>query len=73
MGGWVRDHPNRLQNLPEDLPVYLSQSLTEWFRPRLHLRMRLVVLITHDGTTMELHASFDCHVFPPTVFGLQAD
>jgi hypothetical protein len=52
------------QELPEDLAVYLSQALTEWFRQRPHLRMRCVLPITRDGKTVELHAWYDAHLFP---------
>jgi hypothetical protein len=63
MGGWVRVSPGK-QELPEDLAVYLSQALTEWFRQRPHLRMRCVLPITRDGKTVELHAWYDAHLFP---------
>lgn len=36
MGGWVRICAGRA-NLPDDLPVYLSQALSDWFRQRPHL------------------------------------
>lgn len=63
MGGWVRICAGR-QNLPEDLPVYLSQALSDWFRQRPHLHMRCVVPIQRDGNTVELHAWYDAHLFP---------
>jgi hypothetical protein len=63
MGGWVRVSAGH-QNLPEDLAVYLSQSLAEWFRQRPHLCLRFVAPITKDGSTVELHAWYDAHVFP---------
>jgi hypothetical protein len=31
--------------------------------------MRCVVPIQKDGTTVELHAWFECHLFPPTPMG----
>jgi hypothetical protein len=63
MGGWVRVCAGR-QNLPDDLPVFLSQALSDWFRQRPHLRMRCVVPIQRDGNTVELHAWYDAHLFP---------
>jgi hypothetical protein len=63
MGGWVRIVAGR-QNLPDDLPVYLSQALSDWFRQRPHLRMRCVVPVQKDGNTVELHAWYEAHVFP---------
>ena len=64
MGGWVRIVAGR-QNLPDDLAVYLSSALADWFRQRPQLRMRCVVPINRDGTTVELHAWYEAHVFPP--------
>src|SRR5262245_66209713 len=42
MGGWVRVFTDEGAALPADLPVYLSRALADWFRQRLHLRMRCV-------------------------------
>jgi hypothetical protein len=64
LGGWIRVFPERYHSLPEELPVWLSNSLTEWFRQRPQLRLRTVVPITRDGNTVELHAWFDVHVMP---------
>ena len=63
MGGWVRVCAGK-HDIPEDIAVYLSQSLTEWFRQRPHLRMRFVVPITRNGMTLELHAWYEAHIFP---------
>ena len=65
MGGWVRvfletGHP------PGDLPVFLAQTLAEWFRQRPHLRLKCVVPIGYDGNTVEMHAWYEAHVFAPT-------
>src|SRR4051794_11414281 len=43
MGGWVRVFADRTTNLPDDLPVFLSHALTDWFRQRPQLTMRCVV------------------------------
>jgi hypothetical protein len=64
MGGWVRVFTDMTANLPADLPVYLSHSLTGWLRQRPQLRLRTVAPITRDGETMELHAWYDLHVIP---------
>jgi hypothetical protein len=63
MGGWVRVCASKA-NLPDDLPVYLSQTLSEWFRQRPHLHLRFVVPIQRDGDTVKLHAWYDVHLFP---------
>jgi hypothetical protein len=63
MGGWVRIVAGR-QHLPDDLPVYLSDVLADWFRQRPHLRMQCVVPIQKDGNTIELHAWYESHLFP---------
>jgi hypothetical protein len=65
MGGWVRiflqaGTPHR------DLPVYLSQTLTDWFRTRPAFRLKCVVSITRDGDTVELHAWYEAHLFNAT-------
>jgi hypothetical protein len=53
------------QNLPDDLPVYLSQALSGWFRQRPQLRMRCVVPVQRDGNTVEPHAWYEARLFPP--------
>jgi hypothetical protein len=63
MGGWVRVYP-KSGSLPHDFPVYLSQTLAEWFRQRPHLRMRCVVPIQRDSKTVELHAWYEQTTFP---------
>jgi len=50
--------------VPPDLPAYLSLTLTEWFRQRPQLRMRTVLAVTREGSTVELHAWYELHVFP---------
>jgi len=64
MGGWVRIVAGRTGDLPDDLPVYLSHALTNWFRQRPQLRMRCVLPINKDGDTVELHAWYDLQIFP---------
>ncbi len=64
LGGWVRVFTDRAGALPDNFAFVLSQLLTEWFRQRPHLRMRCVIPITKDGTTVELHAWYEAHLFP---------
>lgn len=67
MGGWVRVFTDKLPaGIPDDLGVYLSQTLSEWFRQHAGLKMRCVVPINRDGGTLELHAWYDAHLFPPS-------
>ena len=70
MGGWLRVHPHTA-DVPEDLPVYLSQTVAAWFRARPHFHLRLVVPITKQGQTWELHAWYDVHVLPASPLGPQ--
>jgi hypothetical protein len=64
MGGWVRICPSG-DGLPPDLPLFLSQALTDWFRARPNLRLRCVMPVDRDGNTVELHAWYDAHLFAP--------
>ncbi len=64
MGGWVRIFPDRSDNLPPDLPVFLSQTLSNWFRQRPQKVLQSVVSVVKDGRTIELHAWYFVHVFP---------
>jgi hypothetical protein len=64
LGGWIRVFPERYHNLPDELPFFLTATLTNWFRQRAQLRLRTVLPITKDGTTVELYAWFDVHVIP---------
>ena len=57
MGGWVRIYTDPATEVPPDLAVYLSHALTEWFRQRSQLRLRAVLPVTRDGTTVELHVA----------------
>lgn len=66
MGGWVRVFPSDKQTPLGDLHVFLSHSLTEWFRQRPNLHIRCVVPICKDGDTVELHCWYDAHLFPPS-------
>ena len=64
MGGWVRIFPDRSDDLPPDLPVFLSQALSDWFRQRPQRTLQTVVPVVKDGRTIELHAWYLAHVFP---------
>jgi hypothetical protein len=74
MGGWVRVFPSKAEDAGrEDLAVYLSQALAEWFRKRPELRMKCVVPISREGTTVEMHAWYEVHLLPPTTEGPHPD
>ena len=64
MGGWVRVWLDKKAPFTDDVPTYLSLSLTEWFRQRPQLRLLFVVPMNQDGNTVELHAWFALHHFP---------
>ncbi|HKB05118.1 MAG TPA: hypothetical protein VKD90_23035 [Gemmataceae bacterium] len=63
MGGWVRVCLGRGEPAGELAP-FLSHALTAWFRDRPHLRLGVVVPITRDGDTAELHAWYEQIRFP---------
>ncbi len=65
MCGWVRIAACEHQHLPDAVHVYHSQALTEWYTQRPHLRMRCIVPVQKEGTTVELHSWYDQHLFPP--------
>lgn len=64
MGGWVRIFTDKPATVMDDLAGYLSHALTEWFRQRPQFRLRSVVGVVKDGSTCELHAWYDMHLFP---------
>jgi hypothetical protein len=64
LGGWVRVFTDSMATVPDDVALFLSHALTEWFRQRPHLPMRTVIPITRDGRTVELNAWYDLGVFP---------
>jgi hypothetical protein len=64
MGGWVRIYPAGSGPPPDDLPLYLSHTLANWFWQRPHFRLRCVVPVTRDGATAELHAWYEQTQFP---------
>jgi len=66
VGGWVRVFTDNPGPLPPDFALYLSASLSEWFRKMPQRRMRTVVPIQRDGDTVELHCWFDVVLLPAT-------
>jgi hypothetical protein len=73
MGGWVRVFPAKEEDTARgDLAFYLSQTLADWFRQRPHLRMKCIVPMDRDGSTVELHAWYEIHVVPATPVGPQS-
>lgn len=71
MGGWIRVYVEQ-GHPPPDLPVYLSQTVADWFRRKPGLRLKCVVPVCRDGDTVELHAWYESHLFDPTHLGPQA-
>lgn len=65
MGGWVRVYLGRGEPAGE-LAKFLSHALTSWVRARPHLCLRMIVPISRDGDTVELHAWYEQHLFPDT-------
>jgi hypothetical protein len=64
MGGWVRIIPGQSAHTATDLPGFLAHRLSEWLREHPHLRLLCVVPITRDGSTVELQAWYEQHLFP---------
>ena len=64
-GGWLRVFSDTPAAAGDQLALALSDSLALWCRLRPQCRLRSIVPITRDGRTVELHAWFDVHVFPP--------
>jgi hypothetical protein len=60
----VRFFTDRKHNGHSELPVFLSHSLTQWFRERGALRLSAVVPVCKDGDTVELHAWYLLQIFP---------
>jgi hypothetical protein len=64
LGGWLRVFTDKQATVPANFPMFLSLSLTEWFRQRPHLSLQNVVAVVQDGNTVELHAWYVQTVFP---------
>jgi len=58
MGGWVRVYLGQGEPTGE-IAHFLSHALNGWFRERPHLRLRLVLPVTRNGNTVELHAWYE--------------
>jgi hypothetical protein len=58
-GSWVQVRLSRHDDLRDDIHAAMSDSLAQWFTGRPQLRLRFVVPIQRDGTTVELHAWYD--------------
>jgi len=63
MGGWVRVYLARGEPTGE-VAKFLSMSLTQWMRKFPDSRVRMIVPITSNGDTTELHAWYDRVLFP---------
>jgi hypothetical protein len=64
MGGFVRVWLDEKQEFTPQVPLYLSLSLTEWFRKHAQLQSLYVVPMTVDGNTVELHGWYRLAHFP---------
>jgi hypothetical protein len=69
MGGWVRVFLDEHHEPPTDLPVYLSQTLAEWFRAHPQFHLKCVVPVCRAGNTVELHGWYEVHLIAPTPLG----
>ena len=63
MGGWVRVFLKKGEPTGE-LAKFLSLSLAQWMRQFPDVRVRMIVPITSNGDTTELHAWYDRVLFP---------
>ena len=63
-GGWVRVFLARGEPMGPTAE-FLSQSLNGWMQSNPHLRVRIIVPVTSNGDTSELHAWYDQVLFPP--------
>ncbi len=62
-GGWVRVYLARGEPTGE-VAKFLSLSLQGWIRTNPHWRVRIIVPISSNGDTSELHAWYDRVLFP---------
>ena len=63
MGGWVRVYLCRGEPTGE-VAKFLSHAPTHRMRQHPHMRVRMIVPITNNGDTSELHAWYDRVLFP---------
>lgn len=64
MGGWVRIYTDKLTVVPDDLGLYLSHALTEWFRQRPQLTMLSVVPVVREATPSSCTPGTTCTPSP---------
>jgi len=62
MGGWVRVYLARGEPTGE-VAKFLSLSLAQWMRQFPEFRVRMIVPISSNGDTTELHAWYDRVLF----------
>ncbi len=63
MNGWVRVYLGSGETTGE-AAQFLSGSLANWMQLNPDLRVRLIVPISSNGDTAELHAWYDRTLFP---------
>jgi hypothetical protein len=66
-GGWVIFYPEALDNLPERLPILLSQVMENWFGQRPQVRCKSAVGIVMGGQTVAIHAFYEQVSWPQPV------
>ena len=63
MGGWVRVYLGSGEPMSE-FAIVLSRSLNKWMKTNPMRRVRMIVPITSNGDTSELHAWYDVDSVP---------
>jgi hypothetical protein len=57
--GYIVIAPERIDPIPEQLPVYLSRSVEAWQRDHPAARVRAALPIVLDGMTLSVHIWYD--------------
>jgi hypothetical protein len=57
--GYIIVSPDRIDNLPEQTPIFVSQTLEAWQRQNPSCRVRCTCPIVHEGQTIAVHVWYD--------------
>jgi hypothetical protein len=57
--GYIIITPDRIDNLPEHAPVFLSRALEAWQKENPACRVRCALPIVDSGSTLAIHVWFD--------------
>jgi hypothetical protein len=70
--GYIIITPERIDNLPDQAPIFVSQTLEAWQKQNPSYRVRAVCPIVNGGKTIALHVWFDVVDVPqgPAVSGI---